>query len=862
MKNRLLSLLLVISLLCSSLFSPCSTPSAQAASSPTPPTGWTMAATFQKVPLTLAGVTYYAYELKKSSVKTAGGWLVTTAGGNIVSDPATYQKLALTATVSKMTHDATFLPQMKNEVEILKGIRWRIDLYETATLLTKLMTSISSVLTGNATAASGILETAVTSLVPAGAKITQQNKIHDALWSLFSGDVINTLTPTLMKALELVGKLTTSDSEKWLKISGVVSTVLRKVIAQFAEGGAATYQEAFALANKTRSSWSYEDASLFLKEYEEGRTHGLPFAKWYISLIPHEGGLVGSLKNIGTMWWENIIEQAAGPKAAGAMAALDAVVFAGNVVHDLLTNTLFTNSITADIQSADAIFAVYRLTYDPAVTGSLAEQILVAGTPVATTTDKTMYAAGDVVAAKDVLRVRERASATATSKGVVPQGTTGTVIGSSVVADTYRWWLVRWSTGLTGWSAGAYLMRVVAKPAGGTAKDYSWPGLLFYSDFGTKFWRVDGGTEVLRPVFTIPSSISVKSSEVGSGDLMVYPDPTGSNVAIVGKEDGRYAIYLLKSDGTGFRKLVPSTASDIYSCTWSPNGSQLAYATVVGESDSAVWTVHVSGGQPVLLKTIVKGASSSLWDATSSVFTELAWSLDGSGIVLGKGWGKSEKRVDDMYWCPVNSSARQVPYGVRSANGKRVAYRVLSSSGDWCGVRVCDSITGDSDRLVFGKDGDTNATSLFPTSIRWVAWLSDNRTLVAYVNNQTVVTIDVDSPKPDVRNIAGNGFSVTAFAQTKDHSVVALVASKNNDREGLYIGQDVRDLVRHDFPSAYARNSVASVAWSPDRRYVACELYNELSGGNGAKVLVYDTSTDSVILSFGGPVYTFLGWTE
>lgn len=862
MKNRLLSLLLVVSLLGSTLMSPLPLPVAQAASSPTPPTGWVFGTTFQKVPLTLASVTYYAYELKKSTASTAGGWLITKADGTIVSDPATYQKLALTATVSKVVQGSTFLPQMKNELEVLKGIRWRIELYETATLLTKLLTSTASMLAGNATAASGVLETAVTALVPAGAKITQQNKIHDALWSLFSGDVVNTLTPTLTKALELVGKLTTSDSEKWLKISGVVSTVLRKVIAQFAQGGAATYQKAFTLANTPRSSWSYEDASLFLKEYEEGRTHGLPFAKWYISLIPHEGGLVGSIKNVGTMWWENIIEQAAGPEEQSAMAAIDAGVFAKNVVQDLLKNTLFTNDITADIQSADAIFAVYRLTYDPSVTGSLAEQILAAGAPVATTTDKTVYAVGDIVAAKDVLRVRERASATATSKGAVPKGTTGTIIGSSVVSDTYRWWPVRWNTGLTGWSAGAYMMRAVAKPAGGTAKDYSWPGLLFYSDFGTKFWRVNGGTEVLKVVFTVPSSISVKRSDVGSGDPMEYLDPTGSYVAIVGEENAQYAIYVCKSDGTGFRKLVPSTANEIYSCTWSPNGSQLAYATVVGENDSAVWTVRVSGGQPTLLKTIAKGASSSLWDVTFNVFTTLAWSLDGNSIVLGKGWRKSEKNVDDMYWCPVSSSARQIPYGVRSPNRERVAYRVMNSSGDWCGIRVCDSSTGDSDRLVFGKDGDTNATPLFPNSIRWLAWLSDNRTLVAYVNNLTVVTIDVDSPKLDVRNIAGNGFSVTAFAQTKDHSMVALVASNSSDREGLYIGRDVQSLVRYEFPSAYARNSVASVAWSPDKRYVACELYNELSGENGAKVLVYDTSTNGVILSPGGSAYTFLGWTQ
>lgn len=457
MKNRFLSLLLVVSLLSSTLISPLPLPVAQAASSPTPPTGWVFATTFQKVPLTLNSVTYYAYELKKSSAKVAGGWLITKADGTIVSDPATYKELALTATVSKMVQDSTFLPEMKNELEVLKGIRWRIELYETPTLLTKLMTGIAATLAGNATTASGVLETAVTALVPAGARVTEQNKIHDALWSLFTGGVVNTLTPSLTKGLEIVGKLTTSDSEKWLKISGVVSTVLRKVIAQFAQGGAATYQKAFTLANTPRSSWSYEDASLFLKEYEEGRTNGLPFAKWYISLIPHEGGLVGSVKNVGTMWWENIIEQVAGPEATGAMVAIDAATFSKNIVQECLKNTLFTNDITADIQSADAIFAIYRLTYDPSIVGSLADQIVTTVTPIATTTDKTLYAVGNSVTASDVLRVRKQPSLTGAQSGTVQKGATGTITGASTVADGYRWWLVRWSTGLTGWCAGAYL---------------------------------------------------------------------------------------------------------------------------------------------------------------------------------------------------------------------------------------------------------------------------------------------------------------------------------------------------------------------------------------------------------------------
>jgi len=465
MNKRILSLLLILCLLATSLVFSVSPPAAQAAFPPVPPKGWVLASTFQRVPLTLDSTPYYAYLLKKSTATTAAGWLIVNANGTAVTRRDTYGKLALTATVSTAVQDPAFLPQMKNELEVLRGIRWRIDLYETATGLTKLATDLTTVLRG-VPSYGGLEDLAATMITPA--TLTEGNRAHDVLWPLFTKGLINDLSSPLVKGIGLVGSTSVDSDEQWLKIFGIVGTVLRKTVAAFAQGGATTYQAAYDLANRPRSSWSYEEASMFLTKYEEGRTHGLPFATWYLTLIPHEGGFFGTMENIGDMWWENIIQEAVGTTAV--TATVDGAKLAGDLVKKVLDNTLVTGGIAADIQSASAPFALYRLIYDPALAGSLADQICSAVVSVATTTDKTMYAAGDLVAAVDVLRVRDHASLTATTKGSVPKGTTGSIIGASVVADGYRWWPVRWSSGLTGWSVGTLLKKTAAREAPSIAK--------------------------------------------------------------------------------------------------------------------------------------------------------------------------------------------------------------------------------------------------------------------------------------------------------------------------------------------------------------------------------------------------------
>jgi hypothetical protein len=303
----------------------------------------------------------------------AGGWLITKADGTIVSDQETYKKLALTATVSKMVQDSSFLPLMKSELDVLNGITWRIDLYEMTTWLMKLDADIASwLVAGNPTAVGSIKDLVASALV---ASLMKQTTVHAAVWKLFTNKVTADIIPPLAKDLELIGGVSSSS----IDVFGMVGTVVRNTVATFAKEGVKSYTAAFKIANQQgRSSWSYKEAGLFLQEYEEGKTQGLPFAKWYIKLIPHEGGFFGGISNVSDMWWENILKELAPPEAKSLMTAVDARKASLDFVDKVLKNKSFTSEISADIYSGDVIFATYSLYYDPVIPGSLANQIVTA----------------------------------------------------------------------------------------------------------------------------------------------------------------------------------------------------------------------------------------------------------------------------------------------------------------------------------------------------------------------------------------------------------------------------------------------------------------------------------------------------
>jgi Tol biopolymer transport system component len=103
--------------------------------------------------------------------------------------------------------------------------------------------------------------------------------------------------------------------------------------------------------------------------------------------------------------------------------------------------------------------------------------------------------------------------------------------------------------------------------------------------------------------------------------------PDGSHIAYWSSVDGTESVYLMNADGSGQRKVASGVpfafASDV---AWSPDGSQLAFALLVGQQsneDGEVFVVDADGSN---LRSLT--ANSVTND------TEPAWSPDGRRIVF------------------------------------------------------------------------------------------------------------------------------------------------------------------------------------------------------------------------------------
>ncbi len=327
------------------------------------PKGWSFSNEYQKVVVTLKGIAYYAYEIKKTenNIKTVG-WFIVDSNNKTVTDRDTYEKLALAATVTKYTQKLNELKRMEDEEKILSDIKWRLDLYETeAPILKSLLSSVDTI-KSNKTLSKEVVEEYIISQI-SFSPVTEMG-LSDNFLDNFSMFVANNINDVLVSSGELTANLSEPQKASLAgKIFGVIKITTRKGTYSSFKKGFDQFKQALTLIRAHTGAWSYEDASLFLKNYEEGEAKAISYGSWYLRLIPSsawEGLWDNVFKQVLPDWIEKPTDF-----SVSFVKWFPEAVKTGN------PEVFGYNQVIQDIKSISSGFTLYKWFYDISLKDSM-----------------------------------------------------------------------------------------------------------------------------------------------------------------------------------------------------------------------------------------------------------------------------------------------------------------------------------------------------------------------------------------------------------------------------------------------------------------------------------------------------------
>jgi TolB protein len=149
-------------------------------------------------------------------------------------------------------------------------------------------------------------------------------------------------------------------------------------------------------------------------------------------------------------------------------------------------------------------------------------------------------------------------------------------------------------------------------------------------------WSPNGRTvlySTFRGIWTIRADGKRKQSLLDVGSYAAW-SPNGREVVFVQRveESQADALFRVRRDGNGLRRITPPVESEIYGPSWSPDGRTIAF-TVWHNGQESIWTVGANGSR---LRKIAEKARLPDWspDGRRIIFTDrlsiLTMAPDGS----------------------------------------------------------------------------------------------------------------------------------------------------------------------------------------------------------------------------------------
>ena len=196
----------------------------------------------------------------------------------------------------------------------------------------------------------------------------------------------------------------------------------------------------------------------------------------------------------------------------------------------------------------------------------------------------------------------------------------------------------------------------------------------------------------------------------GPMDYWTAWSPDGSQLAFNGGRGPAADIFLVRTDGTGRRRLTTDSAQDIQP-DWSPDGKHIAFVSNRGGSEQ-VWVMNADGGEP---RRLVEGEGQAQNPRWSPDGTRIAYyETDGAGhdfLTLVNADGTGRRRLGPGVWpswTPAGDSlVFSGPEGLYIASADGSGGRLLRA-----GDIVSGEISPDGSRLAFIEkvNGDITLT--------------------------------------------------------------------------------------------------------------------------------------------------------
>jgi len=108
--------------------------------------------------------------------------------------------------------------------------------------------------------------------------------------------------------------------------------------------------------------------------------------------------------------------------------------------------------------------------------------------------------------------------------------------------------------------------------------------------------------------------------------------PNGREIVFVERvEDNKAALFRVRRDGSGLRRIMPGLESDVYAPSWSPDGRTIAF-TRYYRAEESIWTVGANGSR---LRQVAAAGRWPDWspDGRRMIFTDRlsVWTMAPSG---------------------------------------------------------------------------------------------------------------------------------------------------------------------------------------------------------------------------------------